>query len=255
MDPDTARPAKAARAPARHGDAVVRPAAPWPPSVHALLAHLRARGIGWVPEPRATPPAPAAGAAVAAPAARLAAVSWVEGDVPAYPMPAYVWASAVLDRAGAMLRELHDATAGFDRSGRVWALPAREPAEVICHNDFAPYNLAFRDGLPVAAIDFEAASPGPRAWDLAYLAYRLVPLAHPSNPDLPPQPDPAARLARLCAAYGGIEPQAVRTLVPGRLRELAATAPPDHAQRYRTDAAALNPELFSLRPNNSRLDD
>jgi Ser/Thr protein kinase RdoA (MazF antagonist) len=256
VDPDTApaRPAEpAGGAPARHGDAVLRPVAPWTDSVHALLAHLRARGIDWVPEPRGVAPAPRAAGSV--PTAPLAVVSWVEGEVPAYPMPAYVWEPAVLDRAAAMLRQLHDATEGFDRSGRVWALPAREPAEVICHNDFAPYNLAFRDGLPVGAIDFEAASPGPRAWDLAYLVYRLVPLAHPSNPDLPPRPEAPARLDRLCAAYGGIDPEDVLALVPERLRELAASAPSDHAERYLTDAAALNPELFSLRPNNSRLAD
>ena len=88
-----------------------------------------------------------------------AAVSWIEGEVPAYPMPEWVWAPAVLERAARMLRELHDATDGFDRAGRVWALPAREPAEVVCHHDFAPYNLVFRDGLPVGAIDFEAAAP------------------------------------------------------------------------------------------------
>ena len=276
MDPDTApvRPAEpAGGASARHGDAVLRPVAPWTGSVHALLAHLRARGIDWVPEPRGVAPAPRAAGSVptaplaagsaptascaagSAPTAPLAVVSWVEGEVPAYPMPAYVWEPAVLDRAAAMLRQLHDATEGFDRSGRVWALPAREPAEVICHNDFAPYNLAFRDGLPVGAIDFEAASPGSRAWDLAYLAYRLVPLAHPSNPDLPPRPAAPARLDRLCAAYGGIDPEDVLALVPERLRELAASAPSDHAERYLTDAGALNPELFSLRPNNSRLDD
>ena len=208
--------------PRRDGDAVVRPAAPWTPSVHALLAHLRAAGGDWVPEPRGPD-----------------AVSWVEGEVPAYPMPAWVWAPAVLERAARMLRELHDAQAGFAREGRVWALPAREPAEVICHNDFAPYNLAFRDGLPVGAIDFEAASPGPRAWDLAYLAYRLVPLAHPDNPDLPPRADAAARFERLCAAYGDVEPCAVLALVPARLRELAATAPPAHAELYLADAAHI----------------
>jgi len=211
----------------RAGDAVLRPAAPWTASVHALLAHVRARGVTWVPEPRGARPD------------GRAAVSWVEGEVPAYPMPAYVWEPPVLERAAAMLRELHDATEGFDRSGRTWALPEREPAEVICHNDFAPYNLAFRDGLPAGAIDFEAASPGPRAWDLAYLAYRLVPLAHPDNPDLPPRPDAAARLDRLCGAYGGIEPGAVLALVPERLRELAAGAPPAHAERYLADAAYL----------------
>ena len=156
-----------------------------------------------------------------------------------------------------MLRELHDATDGFDRAGRVWALPAREPAEVVCHNDFAPYNLVFRDGLPVGAIDFEAAAPGPRAWDLAYLAYRLVPLAHPGNPDLPPAADPAGRLLALCEGYGGVAPADVLALVPPRLRELAETAPAAHAELYRADAAhvaALNPQLFGLRPNNSGLD-
>lgn len=211
--------------PVRRGDAVVRPAGPWTASVHALLAHLRAAGLDWVPEPRA----------IADPG--LAAVSWLEGEVPAYPMPDPVWAPAVLDRAARMLRELHDATAGFARAGRAWALPPREPDEVICHNDFAPYNLVFRDGLPVGAIDFEAAAPGPRAWDLAYLAYRLVPLAAPTNPDLPAQHDPDARLAALCAAYGGIDPAAVLALVPERLRELAKTAPPTHAELYLADAA------------------
>ena len=153
--------------------------------------------------------------------------------MPAYPMPGWVWAPAVLERAARMLRRLHDATDGFARAGRAWALPAREPAEVICHNDFAPYNLVFRDGLPVAAIDFEAASPGPRAWDLAYLAYRLVPLADPANPDLPPQPGPDARLAALCAAYGGIDRADVLALVPPRLRR-ARGRPPRRPTRRST---------------------
>ena len=48
---------------------------------------------------------------------------------------------------------------------------------MICHNDFATYNLIARDGRLVGAIDFDFASPGPRLWDLAYLAYRIVPFA------------------------------------------------------------------------------
>ncbi len=227
------------------GGSVLRPAGPWTETVHALLVHVRARGVSWVPEPRGVD------------RRGRAEVSWVDGDVPAYPMPDWVWAPAVLDRAARMLRELHDATAGFDRAGRTWALPPREPAEVVCHNDFAPYNLAFRDGLPVGAIDFEAAAPGPRAWDLAYLSYRIVPLAAPGNPDLPAQPDPPGRLAALCAAYGDIDPAAVLALVPERLLALAGSAPPGDAVLYRADAAyvdALRPESFGLRPNNSGLD-
>jgi len=196
--------------------------------VHDLLRHVRARGLAWAPEPRGMD-------------GGRAAVAFVEGEVPAYPMPAWVWETHVLDAAARMLRAFHDATAGFAREGRIWQLAAHEPDEVICHNDFAPYNLVFRDGLPVAAIDFDAASPGPRAWDLAYLAYRLVPLAAEGNPDLPRTADPerAARLARLCAAYGEISPGVVLALVPRRLEELAEISPPDHAAIYRADARAV----------------
>jgi hypothetical protein len=42
--------------------------------------------------------------------------------------------------------------------------------------DFAPYNHVFRDGQFVGAIDFDICYPGPRLWDLAYTAYRYVPL-------------------------------------------------------------------------------
>ena len=51
-----------------------------------------------------------------------------------------------------------------------------DPKEVVCHNDFAPYNCVFRDGRFVGAIDFDLCAPGPRIWDLAYTAYRFIPL-------------------------------------------------------------------------------
>lgn len=210
----------------RVGDTVRRAAGPWTETVHGLLRHVRARGVDWVPEPRGRDEQ---GREV---------LSWVEGEVPSYPMPDWVWSEAVLDRAGQMLREYHDATAGFPLQGP-WRLPAHEPAEVICHNDFAPYNLAFRDGLPVGAIDFDTASPGPRVWDLAYLAYRMVPLTAPTNPDVPQSTEAtrAARLAALCAAYGGPAPHEVLATVPSRLDELAAMGP--DAEIYRADAQHL----------------
>jgi Ser/Thr protein kinase RdoA (MazF antagonist) len=215
------------------GDTVRRPMRPWTPSVHALLAHLHAHGLaGAVPAPLVEDDR---GEEV---------VSRLPGEVPAYPMPGWVWEAARLDEAARLLRRIHDAAAtGFDVRGRTWQLPVHEPAEVVCHNDFAPYNLVFAPGdhRLTGVIDFEAASPGPRAWDLAYLAYRLVPLARPQNPDLPAI-DPAvrdARLARLVAAYGAPMTAAeVMRYVAPRLDALAATAPdPSHRVLYAADAA------------------
>jgi aminoglycoside phosphotransferase (APT) family kinase protein len=192
-------------------------------TVAALLRHVRERGVPGVPAPG----------------------EWLDGDVPAYPMPEWVWAETVLDDAARWLRLFHDATVDFPREGRAWMLPARVPDEVICHNDFAPYNMVFRGGRLAGVIDYETVGPGPRAWDLAYLAYRLVPLAAPANPDLPARPDAEARLARLCDAYGGAEPEQVRALIAPRLDELAEwTAARGgefvaHAAQYRADAAFL----------------
>ena len=45
------------------------------------------------------------------------------------------------------LRAFHDASLGFAFDEPQWQWPAHEPAEVICHNDFGPYNLMFEDGF------------------------------------------------------------------------------------------------------------
>jgi Ser/Thr protein kinase RdoA (MazF antagonist) len=194
--------------------------------VHALLAHLRAHGLEdhEVPEPLGDD-----------------RVAFLPGEVPAYPMPGWVWHERQLEDAARLLRRIHDATAGFDHASRTWQLPAHDPVEVVCHNDFAPYNLVHdpRDHRLTGVIDFDAASPGSRAWDVAYLAYRLVPLADPANPDLSPAGEAPSRLERLVAAYGApLTTSAVLEQLPARLEELAATAPdPSHRAIYAKDAA------------------
>ncbi|MBK8050531.1 MAG: phosphotransferase [Anaerolineales bacterium] len=90
----------------------------------------------------------------------------------------------------------------------VWAYcyPDARRHEVICHNDFAPYNFVYRDDSPIAVIDFDLAGPGPRLRDIAYAAYWLAPLSFHSDD----QKDFAAadlqagsrRLKLFCAAYG-----------------------------------------------------
>jgi aminoglycoside phosphotransferase (APT) family kinase protein len=160
-----------------------------------------------------------------------------------------MWDDAVLVAAAALLRRYHDATVGFVPPGARWRLPARAPFEVVCHNDFAPYNLVFRGRTLAGAIDFDTAAPGPRAWDLAYLAYRLVPLTAPGNPDAPltPEAERSRRLELLCATYGPpADAAAVAAAVPERLdalrtftlARLADGGPPalaGHAAVYEAD--------------------
>lgn len=85
----------------------------------------------------------------------------------------------IVTAAGALLRQYHDATAGFVQTPQdQWFLhyPGNLSADVICHNDYAPYNTTFYRELPFGMIDFDTACPAPRIWDVAYGAYRFVPL-------------------------------------------------------------------------------
>lgn len=221
----------------RVGDTVRRPAGPWTPTVQRLLGHLRDHGLTWVPEP------------LGVDEQGRDAVGFLPGVVPQYPMPDWVWTDQVLRDAGRLLADLHDATAGFDTAGAVWRLPPRAPAEVVCHGDLAPYNMVFRDGHLTGVVDWDTAAPGPRVWDLAYLAYRLVPLTGADDVLVPG--DGAVRrrtrLRLLCEAYGaGPGPADVLAAAVGRLHALAdftaARADEDkalhgHAELYRSDAA------------------
>ncbi|HYI33413.1 MAG TPA: phosphotransferase, partial [Glaciibacter sp.] len=147
----------------RSGDTVLRDAGPWTPTVHRYLDYLTMAGVDWAPRPLGID-------------GRRERLSYVHGDVPLYPMPDWVWSEEVLTDGARRLRQLHDASIGFGLDDAVWQSPAKVPAEVICHNDFSPHNLAFVDGAFVGAIDFDMCSPGPRLWDIAYFATRVVPL-------------------------------------------------------------------------------
>lgn len=196
----------------RVGDTVRRTAGPWTPTIHALLRHVRAAGFALAPEPLGIDDR---GREI---------LTYLPGDAP---RTAAVYAEATLDAVARMLRGYHDATAGFVvPPGGGWQFPVHEPVEVVCHNDVAPYNLVFDGDRIAGLIDWDLASPGPRVWDLAYAAYRFVPLCAPENPDLPfpGAEEQARRLARLCALYGepGVSPRSVLATAIVRLRDLNA---------------------------------
>ncbi|NVM96002.1 phosphotransferase [Arthrobacter wenxiniae] len=173
----------------RDGGTVTRNAGPWTPTVHRYLRYLLRAGVDWIPQPLG----------IEGTRERL---SFVGGGVPLYPLPGWVWEEPVLVAGARKLRRLHDASIGFGLDGAVWQSPAKVPAEVICHNDFAPHNLAFDDGMLVGAIDFDMCSPGPRLWDLAYFATRAVPLTQEPTPGAPGMDRARGRVQVILDAYG-----------------------------------------------------
>lgn len=199
----------------RVGDTVRRTAGPWTPTIHAFMNHLRASGFTMVPQPLGLDDR---GREI---------ISLLPGAPATYPLPDFAWSEATLTAVARTLRAFHDASLGFTAPpGGGWQWPALDPAEVICHNDFAPYNLMFEDGTLTGVIDLDLASPGPRVRDMAYTAYRFVPLADPANPDVPfPGAEAQAqRLAAFCAAYGEPRVESLDLLASAiaRLRELVA---------------------------------
>lgn len=147
----------------RAGDTVRRKATPATATTQRLLAHVRSRGVDWVPEP------------LGLDEQGREVLSFIPGDVP-HAMPEWIWDDAVLLDVGRALRKWHDATVDFDRAEAAWNHSVPGAPEVVCHVDFAPYNCVFRDGHFVGLFDFDLCAPGPRLWDLAYTAYRFVPL-------------------------------------------------------------------------------
>ncbi|NYH91215.1 aminoglycoside phosphotransferase (APT) family kinase protein [Actinopolymorpha rutila] len=80
----------------------------------------------------------------------------------------------------------------------------------------------------MALVDWDTAAPGPRMWDLAYLAYTLVPLAAPENVTLmgwPASTSVSQRLASVRKAY---------RCTPSQWDELLTTVPSRVQAAYET---------------------
>jgi len=199
------------------GDTVRRRAGPWTPAVHALLAHLHRVGFDSAPEP------------LGMDERGRAVLKFIPGDVHQgwpEPMPSWIYEDDVtLVGAAHLLRRYHDLLATFiPPPDARWRIVAPGAHEVICHNDWAPYNALFDGHRPIAMLDWDSAGPGSRVWDVGLSAYTWVPLypkLDSSNNPVVPLPMRASRLARFCAAYRGVEPSEVLETLVEQLRFLA----------------------------------
>ncbi|MFF4402284.1 aminoglycoside phosphotransferase family protein [Streptomyces sp. NPDC001480] len=117
---------------------------------------------------------------------RMDVFSYIAGDVPSR---FQTWSDEQVATAGVLLRSLHDATRGSALAGR---------CPVVCHHDAGPNNVVFRDGTPVAFIDFDTAAPGSPLEDFGYMAWTWC----ISSKQRLPVESQAAQVRVLADAYG-----------------------------------------------------
>ena len=182
---------------ARVDDDVVRPAQPWTPTVHDLLRHIRASGFEGVPEP----------VGIEGGRERL---KFIEGQVPHSPYPPWTFSDQALTSTAVLLRRLHDTTASYvPPPGATWNPEQADPegGDVICHDDFRPDNVVFRDGRAFALLDFDFAAPGRRAFDVAGFTIGFLPCEAPQDAARlagRDRPDACARFRLLADSYGAL---------------------------------------------------
>ena len=229
----------------RIGDTVRRPLTPASKTIHALLLHLEQVGFAHAPR------------FLGIDAEGREILSYINGYIGHDPVPPVYWSDLALDRAAQLLRRYHDAVADFvPPSDTKWALdiPPWVKPEIIAHNDFAPYNCVYRNNIPFALIDFDVVAPASRLWDLAYSAYRFVPLCDPqhlraehlkhnsSKPKHldPPLPlDQSDRLLKFCDAYDLEDRTALLETIQSRVKAIrdytaqAAAIPGPNAERIK----------------------
>ncbi|MBU8878837.1 aminoglycoside phosphotransferase family protein [Bacillus sp. FJAT-29790] len=150
----------------RLGDTVRRELKPESTKIHKLLKHLENKGFSYAPK------------FLGIDEKGREILSFIEGEAGNDPLKEYMWSNDVLKEIAKMLRLYHDAVSDFSLTDN-WKPIDNTPnkVEVLCHNDFARYNIIFNSKRPVGIIDFDVAGPGPRLWDIAYTLYTCVPLS------------------------------------------------------------------------------
>lgn len=209
------------------GDTVRRVLSPSSANVHKLLKHLETAGYTHAPQ------------FLGIDDKGREILSFISGSTD---FPPDIWSNqAVPATVAKMLRAYHDITKDIDLGPKGWAYAHPDPVkrEVICHNDFAPYNMVFDDGLPVAIFDFDLAGPGPRLRDLAYLSYWIAPLSFAAG-DMKDASEAEVkggcpRLKSICETYGTTDYTGLLNMVSEMLAHMASF---DAAQKMIGETAA-----------------
>lgn len=241
----------------RVGDTVRRPVHAWTTAVHALLRQLEA--VGFAESPRV----------LGFDDAGREVLTFQAGEVGNYPLTPDMTSEDALMAVADLLRRYHEAAVilpGWEDLPWRTRFPETGRWEVICHSDVAPYNTVYAGGVPVGLIDFDVAGPAPRLWDIAYAAYRFVPLASDANCvafGFGADVDRLGRLRRFLEAYGLDDTSGLLAMVVMRVEGLrddilqrAAAGDPsvathlaeDHVGSYNADLAWIRAHADEIEP-------
>jgi hypothetical protein len=164
----------------RVGDTVRRPARPSSELVRDVLQRLERAGFDGAPR------------WLGVDERRRDVLGWIEGDtftdrtrLHPYigdPRGRVTFSSEQVAAAMRLLRRYHDALGD----------------DVVCHGDFGPWNLVWRDGRPVGVIDFDAVHRGGASEDVAYALRTFI--GHGLVPE--PAPELVRRTHVALDAYG-----------------------------------------------------
>lgn len=182
----------------RVGDTVRRPHQDSSALVAEYLAHLAASGFDGAPR------------YLGRDGRGRDVLSFLDGEVPGDPVPAWAAADEVLPGVGALVRRLHDASEGWlpetetsPPPGRPRPrLPVDEP-RLFTHRDVTPQNVVFRAGVPWGLVDFDLCGWTTRSVDVANTAMHWIPLSDPvDRAAVHRAVDVPRRVALLLQAYG-----------------------------------------------------
>jgi phosphotransferase family enzyme len=169
----------------------------WSPAVHALLRHLETKQFAGAPR------------FLGVDDRGREILSYIDGSGCRRP-----WVPALRTEDGlaaliGLVKDFHCAVSSFRPSvDAEWVdgRKALDPGQVVCHRDLGPWNTIWRNGQPVAFIDWDFAGPADPLDDLAYIAFFCVPLRdddHCRECGFDFTPDRRSRLRLVCEAYGG----------------------------------------------------
>lgn len=180
----------------RVGATVHHPVQPWTPSVHALLKHLEEVGFPYSPR-------------VVEVRGETEILTYLPGESGAAGSMKALHLEG-LRAMGRLLREYHDAVAGWNPpEPPTWAdgrTGTGGPGELVCHGDFAPWNIVWDGFRPVGLLDWEYANPARPVQDVAWALEFTAPFRDDETAVTvmrhPEPPNRRERMETLAEAYG-----------------------------------------------------